>query len=160
MLKTTTPSRRAKYFEPQPGEPSPLTVSVRREVRFQEVDPLQIVWHGHYVSYFEDARVALGEKYGIGYMAFYEAGLITPLVQVHLDYFHPLTFRQTIEIEARLHWCEAVRLNHTYRVLDAQGTLMASGYTVQLVQNLQQEVQLIRPPFLEQFWERWRRASL
>ena len=33
-------------------------------VRFNEADPLGIVWHGHYIRYFEDGReeIALDEK--------------------------------------------------------------------------------------------------
>ena len=37
-------------------------------IRFHEVDSLRIVWHGHYLKYFEDGREAFGRKYGIGYM--------------------------------------------------------------------------------------------
>jgi hypothetical protein len=29
-------------------------------VRFNEADPLGIVWHGHYIRYFEDGREAFG----------------------------------------------------------------------------------------------------
>ena len=31
------------------------------KVRFNEVDSMAIVWHGNYVKYFEDARIAFGE---------------------------------------------------------------------------------------------------
>jgi acyl-CoA thioester hydrolase len=34
-------------------------------VRFNEVDALHIVWHGHYVNYFEEGRRALGRRLGI-----------------------------------------------------------------------------------------------
>lgn len=36
--------------------------------RFSEVDSMNIVWHGSYPLYFEDAREAFGEKYGLGYL--------------------------------------------------------------------------------------------
>ena len=34
------------------------------EVRFSEVDIMNVVWHGSYPLYFEDAREAFGKKYG------------------------------------------------------------------------------------------------
>ena len=37
-------------------------------VRFSEVDSLQIVWHGHYIEYMEEAREAFGKKYGLSYL--------------------------------------------------------------------------------------------
>ena len=40
-------------------------------VRFNEADPLGIVWHGHYIRYFEDGREDFGKSYGIGYLDFY-----------------------------------------------------------------------------------------
>lgn len=52
---------RKAYFRPVPGAPAPLCVTTQREVRFEEVDVMRIVWHGRYASYFEDGRVAPGE---------------------------------------------------------------------------------------------------
>ena len=60
------------YFRRGEGQPPPLRAITKRRVRFEEVDPLGIVWHGRYPSYFEDARVELGRKYGIDYMDFYK----------------------------------------------------------------------------------------
>ncbi len=45
-----------------------LTERVEILVRFNEADPLGIVWHGHYVRYFEDGREAFGNKYGLRYL--------------------------------------------------------------------------------------------
>ena len=45
-----------------------LSEKVAINIRFSEVDSLLIVWHGHYLKYFEDAREAFGRKYGLGYL--------------------------------------------------------------------------------------------
>ena len=42
-----------------------LSVTKPFEIRFSEVDSMGVVWHGHYVKYFEDAREAFGAKYGL-----------------------------------------------------------------------------------------------
>jgi len=44
-----------------------LIAQIEIPVRFCEIDPLSIVWHGHYLKYFEEAREAFGRKYGLGY---------------------------------------------------------------------------------------------
>ena len=48
--------------------PTTLTASVIIRVRFNETDPLGIVWHGNYIKYFEEGREAFGRKYGLSYL--------------------------------------------------------------------------------------------
>ena len=51
---------------------------------------LTITWHGHYTSFFEDARVKLGDRYNVGYMDFYEHGILAPVKTVHVDFNPPV----------------------------------------------------------------------
>lgn len=81
---------RKEYFKISPDDPQPLTAEVTRTVRFQEVDMMGIVWHGHYASYFEDARLAVGKKYGVSYHDFYRERVAAPIRKLHTDYFRPL----------------------------------------------------------------------
>ncbi len=34
---------------------------------FHDLDPMEVVWHGHYVKYLEIARCALLEKWNYSY---------------------------------------------------------------------------------------------
>ena len=45
-----------------------LTESITFEIRFSEVDSMNVVWHGSYPLYFEDAREAFGRKYGLSFL--------------------------------------------------------------------------------------------
>jgi acyl-CoA thioester hydrolase len=148
------------YFTPQQGAPSPLRVCVERSVRFEEVDPLNIVWHGRYPSFFEDARVAFGDKYGIGYLDCYERGILTPIKKLHLDYFRPLRFPEPFTIEGILHWSEAARLDFEFIIRNSQQEVTTTGYTVQMMLDPQQNIMLIPPPFVQEFRERWRCGEL
>lgn len=143
------------YFRPQDGAPEPLRCSVDRVVRFEEVDALAIVWHGRYPSYFEDGRVSLGEKYGLGYMDFYRHGVIAPIKQMHVDYRLPLSFGEPFTIEAILHWADATRLNHEFILRNEAGEVITTGYSVQLLMDQEQNVLLLPPPFYEKFRQRW-----
>lgn len=44
-----------------------ISETIRVRVRFSEIDPIKMVWHGNYVKYMEDAREAFGRRYGLGY---------------------------------------------------------------------------------------------
>jgi acyl-CoA thioester hydrolase len=148
------------YFPGRPGEPAPLRLTVAREVRFEEVDPLGIVWHGRYPGYFEDARVALGERYGIGYMDFYRQGVLAPIRKMHVDYHRPLRFRDAITIEGILHWSEAARINYEFVIRDPGGALATTGYTVQMLMDAGHNLLMIAPEFYRQFCARWAAGEL
>ncbi len=151
---------RKPCFPVLPDRPAPLRVTVHRCVRFEEVDPLGIVWHGRYPGYAEDARVALYERYGIGYMDLYRHGVIAPIKQMHLDYCRPLHFQDSFTIEGLLHWSDAVRLNFEFIIRDAEGRVATRGYTVQLLLDSQENLLLVPPLFYAGFRERWLSGSL
>ncbi|MFO7766671.1 MAG: acyl-CoA thioesterase [Pelovirga sp.] len=151
---------RKPYFRPCEGAPLPLRTLVRRTVRFEEIDPLGIVWHGRYPGYLEDGRVALGRQYGLGYMDFYHHGVMAPIKQMHLDYQLPLRFEEVFSIEALLHWSDATRLNHEFILRNSADQVVTTGYTVQLLTDPQQQTLLVPPPFYEEFRQRWRAGEL
>ena len=151
---------RKAYFRPQEGAPQPLRCTVERTVRFEEVDPLNIVWHGRYPSYFEDGRVLLGEKYGLGYLDLYHQGIISPIKQMHVDYQLPLRFGEPFTIEAILHWSDAVRLNHEFILRNSDGAVTTTGYTVQLMMDKEDNVLMVPPSFYADFRQRWLAGEL
>lgn len=148
------------YFPRQEGAPTPLSVTVERQVRFEEVDPLNIVWHGRYPSFFEDARVAFGEKFGIGYMDCYAQGILTPIKKMHLDYFRPLRFQERFTIEGILHWSAAARLNFEFIIRNQAQEIATTGYTVQMLLDPGMNIMLIPPPFVQDFLDRWEKGII
>ncbi len=124
-------------------------------VRFNEADPLGIVWHGHYVRYFEDGREAFGIKHGIGYLDFYRNSLVVPVVSIQCDYKRSLRYGDKVIIETTYVPSEAAKLIFTYRLFKA-GTneLVATGTSVQVFLDRDSSVlQLTNPPFFED-WKR------
>jgi acyl-CoA thioester hydrolase len=54
--------------------------SVAMQVPFHDLDPLQVVWHGNYLKYFDVARFALFSAAGIDLIAYQkEKSYIAPL---------------------------------------------------------------------------------
>ncbi len=148
------------YFPCSPDQPASLQVCVERVVRFEEVDPLGIVWHGRYPGYFEDARVALGERHGIGYLDFHRHRVMTPIRKMHVDFHHPLTFGEHFSITGFLHWSEAARLNFEFVLRNREGAVTTTGYTVQMMMDENHNLLLSPPPFYLDFLERWRKGEL
>lgn len=148
-----------RYFEEQDGGPPPLAVTTERRVRFEEVDLLGIVWHGRYVSYFEDGRVAFGDRYGLSYTRYRETGLAAPIVQMHVDYQAPLYFDEVMTIATTLHWCDSLRLNFEYRIT-RKDVLIARGCTVQLLTDLSGRMLLVAPEMVNAFRKAWSEGQI
>lgn len=147
------------YFKPVPNAPTPLHTTIKRLVRFEEVDSIGIVWHGRYPGYFEEGRVALGNQYGVSYSDFIRNKLPVPIRQLGVDYFEPLFFEDEIEIEAILHWSEAARINYEY-IIRRDEKVVCTGYTVQLMLDESFELSLSPPPFYVDFMEKWKKGLL
>lgn len=119
------------------------------EVRFQEVDALGIVWHGHYLGYFEVARFAFGERYGLGYSTFLDHGYIAPIVRSEVDYYLPARFGDILTVHARFHPEPGARVTFSYLARTQRGEELAAGLTVQAFTDLTGELVLVRPEFYE-----------
>jgi len=151
---------RKPYFRHVPDAPSPLRLTLSRQVRFEEVDSMGIVWHGRYLSYFEDGRVALGHRYGISYSDFIREQIPVPVRQMQIDYCHPLRFEDEFEIDTALHFSDAARINFEHILRNAQGRIVCTGCTVQLMLDHDLNLLLEPPPFFAEFLERWKRGDL
>ena len=80
-----------------------LSEEIVFKIRFSEVDSMNVVWHGSYPLYFEDAREAFGKKYDFGYMLIFDSGYYAPLVDLEFHYRKPIVYgmRPRIKITYR-----------------------------------------------------------
>ena len=79
------------------------TFEVRLCVPFYDLDPMQIVWHGNYLNYFELARAALFNHYGVDLYSYYDReGIIFPIIRTSTKHIIPLKHRDDIAVKATL----------------------------------------------------------
>ncbi|MEP7237281.1 MAG: acyl-CoA thioesterase [Ferruginibacter sp.] len=122
-------------------------------VRFNEADPLGIVWHGHYIRYLEDGREAFGNMHDLGYLEVYKLGFVIPVVSVQCDFKRSLRYGDRVIVETKFIATEAAKLKFTYRLFNAAtGELVATGSSVQVFLSKSDSVlQLANPPFFEEW---------
>jgi acyl-CoA thioester hydrolase len=126
-------------------------------VRFNEADPLGIVWHGHYLRYFEDGRESFGKQYGISYLDFYQQGLAVPVVSVHCDFKKPLRYGNSVVVESTFINSAAAKLKFEYRIFESTSKdLVASGSSMQVFVDVKTfALQLTVPGFFEAWKKKW-----
>ena len=137
-----------------------LTNTTEVPVRFNEADPLGIVWHGHYIRYFEDGREAFGAQYGLTYLDFFRNGLVVPVVSVDCQYKKPLRYGDTVAVETRYVDTPAAKLQFTYRLFNAKTReIVATGKSLQVFLDKEDmALQLNMPVFFENWKEKWVRG--
>lgn len=130
-----------------------LTEKIEIKVRFNEADPLGIVWHGHYIRYLEDGREAFGNKYGIGYLDFYNKGYVVPVVKIECDYKRSLRYGDRVVVETTYIPLEAAKLKFEYKLYNADNDeLVATGSSVQVFLDREHSLlQLTNPSFFEEW---------
>ena len=153
--------RNKSYFKTDPGAPAPLAVTVRRRLAFSEVDAMAVAWHGNYLRFFEAAHTELMQKIGLGFAVYAKYDIAAPVVQSHVDYFAPLMLDEEFTVRAELFWNDGARLDTAYTITGSDGTLRATGFTVQMFWGLKSREVLIFPPEpVAAMRERWCAGTL
>ncbi len=126
-----------------------IQANVTLEVPFFDVDMMDIVWHGHYVKYFEVARCALLDKINHNYTKMRDSGYGWPVVDMQLRYIKGAVFGQKITVTADLiEWQERLKIN--YLICDTQtGERLTRGSSIQVAIELASgEMQFVTPAVL------------
>ena len=109
-----------------------ISAEVIIRAQFYDLDPMQVVWHGNYARYLEQARCALLDGIGYNYPEMAASGYVFPIVDLQVKYVRPIRFGQTIKVTATLAEYEN-RIRIDYRIHDeAGGDLLTKARTVQL----------------------------
>lgn len=119
------------------------------EVPFHDLDPVGIVWHGHYVRYLELVRCALLERIGYNYDAMAASGYAWPVIDLQLRYVNAASFKQKLRLKAWIMEYEH-RLKIGYLITDAgTGQRLTKGHSVQAAVDMHsRELCLVSPPVL------------
>ncbi len=119
------------------------------KVPFYDVDSMQIVWHGNYLKYIEQARCQLLDEIGYNYFEMEESGFFWPIVDVRLKYVSSARFSNVIRVYTYLMEYES-RLKLDYEIFNlASGKLLNKSHSIQVaVEITSEEMQFESPQIL------------
>lgn len=123
-----------------------LKTTARLRVRFYECDPLQIVWHGNYLKYFEEGREDFGRKNGISYLDIKDYGFATPVVKSSCEHKLPLKYGDEFEVETTFINSNAAKIIFKYKIR-REKELICTGKTMQVFTDKNSDLVLYNPPF-------------
>ncbi len=120
--------------------------SVTFDVRFPEVDSYGVVWHGHYVQYFEVARNALCAAFGLTPADALAHGYKVPITRVAMELKRPARLDDRLSVTARLEAPTTAKLAMAYEVRRAEtDELLVSGATEQVILDASGQLLLTFP---------------
>lgn len=108
------------------------------EVQFHDVDSMNVVWHGHYVKYFEMGRNTLLRKLNYDYPQMSEHGYAWPVVDCKVRYVSPALYGMVLTVTSTMKEYEN-RLLITYIIRDEKGRKICKGSTTQVAVKYKSE---------------------
>ena len=124
------------------------------KVRFGEVDSMGIVWHGNYVKYIEEGRESFGRKYGISYIDIYKNDVMTPVVNMNIDFKRQVQYGDQLIIETELVDQSAAKILFKFKIFrKSDDELVATAETTQVFIDMNREILLYYPNFVMD-WKR------
>jgi acyl-CoA thioester hydrolase len=111
-------------------------------VRFHEVDAYGVVWHGHYIGWFEVGRNDLTERFEMGPLQLKEKNLLAPVVALACQFKLPALFGDSLVIQTSMERTEVAKLIFHYRILrEGTGKVLATGSTTHVLTDLEGTLQ-------------------
>ena len=133
-----------------------LVAEKKIEIRFSEVDVMNVVWHGSYPLYFEDAREAFGAKYGLSYKRYMDERFFAPIVELDIKYKRPILYGMTPVVRIVYRPTEAAKIVFDYEIVDAEtGTVFATAHSVQVFMDMNYNLMWDNPGFFVEWKKQW-----
>lgn len=123
------------------------------KVRFYEVDSYQVVWHGHYISWFEVGRNEFASSFGLDPEQLKEIGLMAPVVDLRCTFKRAAAFGDEILIQTTMQRSETAKLIFHYTVI-CNKEMLAEGSTTHVLTDLKGIMLYQIPPEAKQRLER------
>ncbi len=121
-----------------------FTTEIR--VRYAETDGMRVVYHGNYLTYFEEARTNLFRNIGVVYAEIERSGIFLVVLEAHVKYLRGALYDDVLQVKATLKEIPTLRITIDYEITRNSGSeILVTGQTVHAFTNAQTG-RPIRPP--------------
>jgi acyl-CoA thioester hydrolase len=104
-------------------------VETSLRVRYAETDRMGVVYHGHYIVWFEIGRTEYCRAAGMPYRVMEDSGLLILVTGVECKYRRSARYDDAVRVKSRMTELGSRGLSFRYEVVDEEGRLLAEGTT-------------------------------
>lgn len=98
------------------------------KVRYGETDKMGVVYHSHYIEYYEVARTECMRSLGLAYTELEAKGIILPVTKVESHYKDSLYYDDDVTIIAKIKDLPGYKITFEYDVV-REGVVVNQGVT-------------------------------
>ncbi len=115
-------------------------------VRYAETDGMRVVYHGNYLTYFEEARTNLFRTIGVVYSEIEKTGVYLVVLEAHVKYRRSAVYDDVLHVKAMLAELSSMKLTVNYEITrNNDSEILITGQTVHAFTNALSG-RPIRPP--------------
>jgi len=103
-------------------------------VPFRDVDSWGLIWHGHYFSFVDQARLELLKRFSISFSEFPKLGFVMPVVHAQINLRAPAKADELIHVDVAMIGGRGAMVETHFRVMAAEtkNKKLADGFTKQV----------------------------
>ena len=118
-------------------------------VIYGDTDAGQVVYYANYFRWFESGRREIMRHLKISYIGLDKAGIITPVVEAHCNYFHPARYDDIVAVETRISEVKDKSIRFDYKIFRKKDKkLLATGHTINVFVDKEKMKSMKIPPDL------------
>ena len=102
-------------------------------VRYQETDPMGLLHHANYFTYFEIGRTELLRAAGGNYRKMEEAGLFVVVVKAECRFHRPARYDDLLKIRTAVARVTPAKIEHEYQMFRGDERLAVGRVTLAIV---------------------------
>lgn len=100
------------------------------EIRYAETDQMGVVYHANYIIWLEVGRAQLLKDIGFSYHGLEEAGYVSPVLDISIQYKKSLRYGQTATVRTWLKEHGKLRTTYAYEICHEDGSVAATAESV------------------------------
>jgi acyl-CoA thioester hydrolase len=98
-------------------------------VRYSETDKMGYAYNGHYITYYEVARVEALRSIGFSYAELEDQGILLPILENWSKYLNPAYYDEVLTIKVFVKDLPKVKFNFDYEFFNHEKKLIHLGKT-------------------------------
>ena len=133
-----------------------LSLEYDFQVPFYDLDGIQMVWHGNYVKYMEDAREKFGAKYGFEYLHIFNNGYLAPVADMHIKYRNSARISEILTMKITYKPSRSAKMVFEYLITrKSDNAVIMEAETSQLFVTREGVFEVSTPGFYAEWKKRW-----
>ncbi|MFK7848641.1 MAG: acyl-CoA thioesterase [Rhodothermales bacterium] len=133
-----------------------IVYNYQLRVRYRECDPMGVVYHAHYIDYFEVARTEALRDMGIVYKSLEDEGIQMPTIDLAVKYKQPAHYDDLLEIRIILKEKPKTRIRVDYEVRRVnEEDILTTGHVTLCFMDVKRKRPVLAPAIFDEMYDEY-----